>query len=104
MTNANTLIDEYEEAACRAEESGKMAEARQWQATAAILIKWRDCLIKIASCQGGLASHQAQDLLAEAGCCDHAGGIYKAQLSGKANAYSCPKCGRASPERLVPYR
>lgn len=104
MNTPDILIDEYEQRACAAEESGRPTEATECQLIASIMTKWRDCLIKIASCQGGMASHQAQDLLTDAGYCDHAGAIYKAQYSGKANAWTCSDCGKASPERLVPYR
>lgn len=101
-TNADILIDQYEDIATR--ETSTISEATQARITANILTKWRDCLIRVASEPYSPAANMAKDLLREAGYCDHARTIYKAQLSGRANAYTCPDCGKASPEFIRPYQ
>ncbi len=81
------------------------------QLTATVLEKFRDTLISIAQCQGDIASHQAQDVLKEAGYCYHEPQTYRAdpiddayQPADMPGRWTCGDCGKSNIHRLVPYR
>lgn len=100
------LIDGLDELATLQDEAktpDHLTAALHFQLASNCLRRYRDTLISIANCQNGIASHQAQGALTSTGHCSHFNNTYRAQLSGKANAWFCSDCGRASPERLVPF-
>lgn len=108
MTNVDTLIDQYEDQARAADESGRPTEALHAQITANILVKWRDCLIRVASDNYSMSSNMARDLLREAGYCAHARTTYHAAIDNdeitRSAAHHCQDCGRIDADELVPYR
>lgn len=106
--NLNTpdiLIEKYEDEAVACDESGYPTTALEAQLTANVLTRWRDCLILIAECQGGVASHQAQEALKAYGYCNHSRAIYHdTQITARITGWTCPDCGRIDGERLVAYK
>lgn len=73
--------------------------------TVSMLRNFRDSLISIALTQGGIAAHQAQDVLKKSGYCYHFNSTFLAEIEGKRSAaWHCQDCGRIDAARLVPYR
>ena len=103
MSNStNELIEYLEGEAAMCEETDKLSwqhNAAEIRRVAVQLKLFRDTLIKIAQCQNGMASHQAQEVLKETGHCYHGNQTYYSNI----DRHQCHDCGRARPDRLVPY-
>ncbi len=94
-----------------AEEKWRQEFGDKLQSAALVLQKFRDTLMAIAQCQGDIASHQAQDVLKEAGYCYHEPQTYRAdpiddayQPADMPGKWRCADCGESGIHRLVPYR
>ncbi len=85
----------------------KHEREKELQITANTLRRFRDTLISIAKCQGGIGSHQASDALRKAGYCAHAGQTYVSitkQAAKNPGEFTCHKCRAHSVEKLVPFQ
>ncbi len=107
MTNdTDKLIEEFtKEAVYLGEFENKKARhmGAQLQLAAATLRSFRDTLIAIAQNQGPIPSHQAKDVLIEAGNCGHLNQIFRAETPNIDAHYLCPECSRWDRNKMVPF-
>lgn len=102
--NVLELIDTLEQEATLYGESNAPEhelEAIRIQCTANVVRQFRDCLISIANCQAGVASHAAKDALTATGHCAHE--CCKFEADTEASKWTCLICERESDERLMPF-
>ena len=107
MTNAtDVLIEEFtKEALFLGEAENKEAQYMAARARLAVstLRSFRDTLIAIAQNQGPVPSHQAKDVLIEAGNCGHLNQIFRAETPNIDAHYLCPECSRLDKNKMVPF-
>jgi len=105
--NVTELIDTLEQQANlygASDASEHQTEALRLQLTANCLRRYRDTLIQIARCQGGVPSFRAQDALKEMGHCSHAKSVYHYRSEQDVDSkWKCHNCEKESDERLVPF-
>lgn len=103
-------IDELEDRARCLDEVGEPGSyecGMRMQFAVNTLTNFRDTLISIANCQGAIPSHQARDVLIQAGLCDHGGLVYStADVRDRKRVapFVCHKCGLSGDERPVPFQ
>ena len=103
--NVEYLIEILDEQAVLFGESNApehQQEALRVQLTANCLRRYRDTLISIANCQGGVASHQAQDALVMTGHCGHFNRVFYSR-NGLKDYWHCRDCDKKTDELMVPF-
>jgi hypothetical protein len=79
-------------------------ESIRLQLTANCLRGFRDTLIAIANCRGGVPSHQAQEALIKTGHCAHFNSVYHHRgEDGDESKWRCNDCEKESDSRLASF-
>lgn len=107
-STVNNLIEHYVVEADLFDALGEPDSAEigaRMKLTACVLKEFRDTLMAVARNQGGMASHQAQEVLTKTGHCSHFNSVCRAGPgpNESGGSWICHDCKKESGERLMPF-